>query len=284
MRLHPDAKAFVTRILADPTDIVIRTVFADWLDDQGGTANENWARYIRLRADAAVSHGTDRDLFREEADQLAPHLKARLTVPATRLAPHFHHYLDLLPADRYIVTLDGFDLPPEPNARLSDVNARAARSLVLAEVGGVFAVATDLPLPGLARVLGQRLNGRAILFPAFSVEMDAALARTFPPPPLPAPTSLPLDVLNRKLASAAAARLVGEARHDHATQIEVVAQPSGYEVRFVVGGRTLRKETLPPEIGELLVKEFFSADAYNRLHARARPRNTSFGAGVQVDL
>lgn len=284
MVLHPDAKAFVTRILADPADDVIRTVFADWLHEQGGNGNENWARYIRLRADAANAFGTERELLREEAEQLAPYLKARLTVPATKLAPLFTSFLDLLPADRYIVTLGGFDFPPEPNQVLGGTNSRAARSLVLAETDGFYAVVTDMPIPGLARVLGQRLNGRVVLFPAFTNEVCDALDRTFPPfPAVSEPPPSP-DDLNRKLAKATAQRLVTEARDDHATQIEIVAQPTGFEVRFLIGGRQRRKETIEPAVGELLVKEFFATDAYTRLHVRARPRNTSFGKGAEVDV
>lgn len=284
MVLHPDAKAFVARILADPADSVIRTVFADWLDEQGGTANENWAQYIRLRTDAAVSHGTDRELLREEADYLAPHLKARLTMPAAKFAPAFHHFLDFLPSDRYIVTLGDFKFPSEQNHMLGGVNSRAARSLVLAEQDGLFAIVTDMPLPGLARVLGQRLNGRAVLFPAFTNEMDDAIDRTFPPAPSPSDlTPHPRD-LNLKLAKATAERFVNEARHDQASQIEIVAQPSGFEVRFIISGRPKRKETLRQEMGELVVREFFASDVYSRLHVRARPRNTSFGNGAEVDL
>lgn len=283
MFTHPDAKAFITRILADPADAVIRTVFADWLDEQAGTGNENWARYIRLRTAASESHGTDRELLREEADYLAPHLKARLTVPAVKFAPQFHHFLNLLPADRYIVTLGEFEFPTGPNEALGETNARAARSLVLAERDGLFAVVTDNPLPGLARVLGQRLNGRAVLFPAFSNEVDDALAYVFPPPTVSDPTPDP-EALNSKLARATAQRLVSEARQDQATQIEIVAQPSGFEVRFLIAGRPRRKETLNTDMGERVVKEFFAADAYNRLHVRTRPRNTSFGHGAEVDV
>lgn len=284
MVLHPDAKAFITRILADPSDTIIRIVFADWLHEQGGNGNENWARYIRLRADAANAFGTERELLREEAEQLAPYLKARLTVPAAKLAPLFTSFLDLLPADRYIVTLGGFDFPPEPNSVLGSTNSRAARSLVLAENDGFYAVVTDMPIPGLARVLGQRLNGRVVLFPAFTNEVCEALDRTFPPlPAVSEPTPSP-DDLNRKLAKATAQRLVAEARDDHATQIEIVAQPSGFEVRFLIGGRPRRKETIEPAVGELVVKEFFATDVYTRLHVRARPRNTSFGKGAEVDM
>lgn len=284
MVLHPDAKAFVTRILKDPTDAVMRAVFADWLAEQGGTGNENWARYLRLRAEAANAFGTDRDLLREEADHLAPHLKARLTVPAAKFAPHFHDFLDFLPADRYIVTLGDFTFPAEPNAALGETNARAARSLVLTDRDGLFAVATDNPLPGLGRVIGQRLNGRVVLFPAYSNEMTAALLRTFPPPPPEPPTAEVTAELNRKLARTTAERLVTDARHEHATRIEIVAQPSGFDVRFLIGGRQAKRDGLNAEMGGLVVKEFFAGDLYSRLHVRARPRNTSFGSGVEVDV
>ncbi len=284
MILHPDAKAFVARILADPSDAIIRDVFADWLSEQGGTGNENWARYIRLRAESALCHGTDRELLREEADHLAPHLVARLTAPAAKFAPQFHHFLDLLPADRFIVTIDHFEFPAEPNAALGETNALAARSLVLAERDGLFAVVTDLPLPGLRRVLGHRLNGRTVLFPTYTPELNAALNRTFPPPPLPPPTAEQTAELNRKLARTTVERLVADARHDLATRIEIVAQPSGFEVRFLVGGRPKRQVGLNQQMGELVVKEFFAPDVFTRLHVRARPRNTSSGAGAEVDV
>jgi uncharacterized protein (TIGR02996 family) len=284
MLTHPDAKAFMARILADPSDAVIRSIFADWLDEQGGIGNENWARYIRLRTDAATKHGTDRELLREEADYVAPHLKARLTVAAHKFAPHFHHFLDLLPAERYTVAISGFEFPTPPNQALGGTNARAARSLVLAERDGVFAVVTDVMLPGLARVLGHRLNGRAILFPASTEELNDALERTFPPPPPVSEPTPPPEELNRKLARATAERLVSEARDEQAAQIEVVAQPSGYEVRFVSGGRPKRKETLTPDLGERVVQEFLAVDAYTRFQVRGRPRNTSFGHGAEVDV
>ena len=79
-------------------------------------------------------------------------------------------------------------------------------------------------------------------------------------------------------------RLVADARHESASRIEIVAQPSGFDVRFVVGGRPKRKEGLNAEMGELVVKEFFATDAYSRLNIRARPRNTSFGKGAEVDV
>lgn len=284
MVLHPDAKAFVARILSDPTDDVMRAVFADWLQEQGGTGNENWARYIRLRSEAAKAFGTDRDLLREEADDLAPHIKARLTIPAGKFAPHFVQFLDLLPADRYIVTLDEFTFPHEPNATLGETNARAARSLVLTERDGVFALVTDNPLPGLGRVIGQRLSGRTVLIPAFTTEITEALNRTFPAPPPPPPTAEQTAALNRKLARTTVERLVADARHEHATRIEVVAQPSGFDVRFLIDGRPRRKDGLDTVMGELVVKEFFAADVFTRLHVRARPRNTSFGAGAEVDV
>ncbi len=284
MVLHPDAKAFVARILSDPTDDVMRAVFADWLQEQGGTGNENWARYIRLRSEAAKAFGTDRDLLREEADNLAPHLKARLTIPAGKFAPHFVTFLDLLPADRYIVTLGDYTFPVEPNATLGETNARAARSLVLTERDGVFALVTDNPLPGLGRVIGQRLNGRTVLIPAYTTDITEALTRTFPPAPPPPPTAEMTVALNRKLARTTAERLVADARHEHASRIEVVAQPSGFDVRFLIDGRPRRKDGLDTAMGELVVKEFFAADLFTRLHVRARPRNTSFGAGAEVDV
>ena len=284
MLTHPDANAFVARILADPADPVIRSVFADWLDEQGGVANQNWALYIRLRAEAAATHGAEREVLHEEAANVAPHLKARLIVPAVKFARHLTDFLDLLPPDRYTVHVGRTRFPPEPNELLGRENALAARAVVLAEYDGLFAVLTDTFQPGLARVLGHRLGGRVLLFAAPTPDVDAALARTFPaPPPADAPTPPP-DDLARKLARTTADRLVGEARDQGASVIEVVAQPSGFEVRLVVGGRPKRWESLDAAVGKRVVDEFFAVDAYSRLNVRTRPRNTSFGVGAEVQV
>ena len=284
MLTHPDAKAFVSRILANPADPVIRSVFADWLEEQGGTANENWALYIRLRTEAAATHGSERDVLREEAGNVAPFIKARLVVPAGRFARFVPDFLDLLPPDRYTVHLGHYHFPAVPNAALGRENAVAARSLVLAEFDGVYAVVTDTFLPGLARVLGHRLDGQVILFPALTDELDAALERTFPATAaVDEPTPNP-DELTRKVARSTAERLVADARDQGASVIELVAQPSGFEVRLVVGGRPRKWDTLDSAVGKRVVDEFFAVDAFSRMNVRTRPRNTSFGVGAEVTV
>jgi uncharacterized protein (TIGR02996 family) len=284
MITHPDAKAFVSRILSDPADPVIRAVFADWLDEQGGTANENWSLYIRLRAEAAATHGSEREVLLEEAANVAPHLKARLIVPAGKFARHMPDFLDLLPPDRYTIQVGRTRFPKEPNEALGRENALAARSVVLADYDGLFGVITDTFLPGLSRVLGHRLNGRVLLFATPTADLEVALAGTFPPlPQVDEPTPHP-DELTRRLARGTADRLVSEARDQGATLSEVMAQPSGFEVRLVVGGRPKRWGTLDPNVGKRVVDEFFAVDAYARLNVRTRPRNTSFGVGAEVQV
>ena len=125
---HPDANAFLARLIADPADTVIRSVFADWLDEQGGSVNENWAKYIRLRTEASARHGIDRDLLREDAANIAPHLKARLTVPASKFAPYFVEFLDVLPPDRLTVSLGDYFGPIHPCARSARRLCRALRA------------------------------------------------------------------------------------------------------------------------------------------------------------
>lgn len=287
MVLHPDAKAFVTRILADPSDAVIRTVFADWLHEQGGNGNENWARYIRLRTEAGFLHGIDRDLMREDAANVAPLVKARLTVPAARLAPFFVELIDLLPPDRFTVTLGGGFQGPVPHVRaVGEEASRALRALVIGERDNLFAVATDRPDPQVAVELGHLLQGGIVQFPTPTADLDAALARHFPPPKTPSEEAEPeaddRDPLETLTAREACYKLIEEARGEHAAGMEVVALPSGYEVRFLIDGRPLRRHTVSAGRGGELVERFLVLGRRSDSGVSTRPRNTSFGDGVQV--
>lgn len=285
---HPDAEAFIARVLADPTDSVIRLVFADWLDELAGTANENWAKYIRLRTEASSRHGIDRDLLREEAANIAPELRARLTVPAASFAPHFVEFLDLLPPDRFTVELGDY-LGPVPHVRaVGEPLSRRLRAVVIAERDNLFAVATDRPDPLVGRTLAPVLQGGVVQFPTWTPDLDAALDRHFPPPPrvrnpdeTPVPAEPTLDDVPTKQACQ---RLIADARAEKAGGIEVVALPSGYEVRFLIGGRALRRHSIHRESGTRLVERFFELSHRMDTGVRALPRNTSFGDGVSVEL
>jgi uncharacterized protein (TIGR02996 family) len=282
---HPDANAFIARLIAHPTDTVIRSVFADWLEDQGGTANVNWARYIRLRTEASALHGIDRDLMREDAANIAPHLKARLTIPATRLAPYFLEFLDLLPPDRLTVTLSNFHGPVHHIRTVSEKLTRELRALVMSERENQFAVATDEIRPAVALELGHLLQGGVVQFPTSTKDLNAALDRHFPTVQVvhdeePEPEG-PAK-LEEMSAKQACQRLISEAHAEHAGGIELVAQPSHFDVRFLINGRPLRRYTVPSECGNWLVERFFALSRRSDSGVSAQPRNSSFGRGADV--
>jgi uncharacterized protein (TIGR02996 family) len=289
MLFHPDANAFIARLIAAPADTVIRLVFADWLEEMGGVGNENWAKYIRLRTEAAGRHGLDRELLLDDAANVAPHVIARLTLPAARFAPHFVEFMDLLPPDRYTIALADFVGPIHHIRAVGEAASRDLRALVVAERDNLFAVATDRLDPAVALGVSRALLGGIVLFPTWTPDLTAALDRHFPPIRRPADgdvTPVPdrpptLDELPVKQASA---RLITEAVGEAARGIEIVALPSGYEVRFQVEGRTLRRYSITSATGEQLVERFFTLSDRSDSTVRAVPRNTSFGRGVTVDL
>ena len=289
MVFHPDANAFIARLIAAPADTVIRLVFADWLEEMGGAGNENWAKYIRLRTEAAQRHGLDRELLLDDAANVAPHVIARLTLPAAKFAPHFVEFMDLLPPDRYTIALGDFVGPIHHVRAVGETTSRDLRALVIAERDNLFAVATDRLDPAVALGVSRALHGGIVLFPTWTPDLTAALDRHFPPVRRTAdgestPVTDRPPTLDDLSAKQAAARLITEAVGEGAGGIEVVALPSGYEVRFLVGPRTLRRHTITPATGEQLVERFFALSDRTGSEVRALPRNTSFGRGVSVDL
>lgn len=288
MVVHPDADAFIARLIATPDDSVIRLVFADWLDEMGGIGNENWSRYIRLRTEAADRHGIDRELLREDAANVAPLIVARLTLPATKLAPHFVEFLDLLPSDRITVTLGDFVGPAVHVHALGEHFCRESRALVIAARDSLFAVVSDSTDPTLAGRLGQMLHGGVVMFPTTASELNKSLDRHFPSTALRSYTPEPIEVgpptLDELPVKQACQKLIAEAREERAAGIEVVAQPSTYEVRFLIEGHPRRKYTITQESGEQMVERFYQLSDRIDSGVRALPRNTSFGMGVSVEL
>lgn len=107
---HADATAFAARFLADPSDRLGRLVFADWLEEQGGDANELWARYLRYMAHAEDDFD---GVFRQRADSLGRAVRARLTLPmlpGNHLLPWLTAFL---PAHRIWVGVGEVRIPRE---------------------------------------------------------------------------------------------------------------------------------------------------------------------------
>jgi uncharacterized protein (TIGR02996 family) len=133
MHAHPDADAFIRAILRDPADTATRLVFADWLEETGEAANIAWAKYLRLMAEVPHTAGTltfenRHRQAKEIAKELAPEIRATLTIDATRLAGRAEHFQQFLPQQNITVTLAGhtlalsvIELVPESVARVNVV-------------------------------------------------------------------------------------------------------------------------------------------------------------------
>src|SRR5687767_10837398 len=66
-----DEAALLTAIRANPDDDAPRLVYADWLDEQGGTSNEARAEYIRREIQHAIDFPETR-WSKEKADAENP--------------------------------------------------------------------------------------------------------------------------------------------------------------------------------------------------------------------
>jgi uncharacterized protein (TIGR02996 family) len=113
MQKHPDADAFMRAYLAQPTDATSRLIFADWLEETGPAHNAAWAHYIRLQIEAD-HHSTDSREWREltrQADEHAPHIRAKLVLSAKLFVGYPKSLLQLLPGANITVRLSGFEVP-----------------------------------------------------------------------------------------------------------------------------------------------------------------------------
>lgn len=287
MPIHPDAKAFLTRLLADPSDHVLRLLLADWLAERGGTGSGNWAAYIRLRTEAASVFGTARELLHEEAANVAEALTAKLVLPVKTLVPHFLSLLDLLPPKQFRFTAVGYAPLPEGARRLTSAQAHRYRSLVVCEHRGEFAVLTDLIDDHQSRVLTSFLQGQCITFFAETPDFGRMLAMTYPPQregePVPAPKDESTDAPPVSI-STVCHDLLNAARQKKIRALEIVAMPSSYVVRWISEGRTSQHSTLTPDVGAEAVTWLTANAVEMGLALRLFPRASSFGDGVHLDL
>ena len=286
MPIHPDAKAFLTRLLADPSDHVLRLLLADWLDERGGTATSNWAKYIRLRTEAASVFGTARELLHEEAANIAEAITAKLVLPVKTLVPHFLSLLDLLPPQQLRFTAHGYVPEREAARRLTAVQARRYRSIVVCEHRGEFAVLTDQMDEHQSRVLTPFLQGHCVTFFAETNEFEPMLEMTYPQQVVEQLT-MPKDESNESppvSISTICHDLLKDARQKKIRAMEIVAMPSSYVVRWITEGRTSQHSTLTPEVGAEVVRWLTTNAVPQGLALRLFPRASSFGDGVHLDL
>ncbi len=286
MPIHPDAKAFLTRLLADPSDHVVRLLLADWLDERGGLAPSNWAKYIRLRTEATTVFGTARELLHEEAANIAEAITTKLVVPVKSLTPHFLSLLDLLPPRQLRLNSIGYVPLPEANRRLTSTQAQRYRSLVVCEHRGEFAVITDRIDEHQSRVLTPFLQGLCITFFAETPEFEKMMALTYPQQAVDSP-STPTDesVEQPPLSiSTVCHDLLKEALQKRIRAMEIVALPSSYAVRWIVEGRITQHTTLMADVGAGVVQWLTTHAVPQGLALRQFARSSSFGDGVHLDL
>jgi uncharacterized protein (TIGR02996 family) len=124
MSSHADADAFLQAILVNPAELTTRLVFADWLEDTGEPSNVAWAQFIRLSAEVASLPGDSirRRELAQQLSELAPQVRATLTIDAKQLAGHVdlwrplpkgnigEHFWQLLPKANITVQLAGYAL------------------------------------------------------------------------------------------------------------------------------------------------------------------------------
>ena len=113
MRTHPDADAFMRAYLEQPADATARLVFADWLEETGEPHSIAWAHYIRLMIEAARQQPESVECVRliRRADDLAPDIRAQLTISAKKFVDYPKSLLQLLPAPNITVRLAQFEIP-----------------------------------------------------------------------------------------------------------------------------------------------------------------------------
>jgi uncharacterized protein (TIGR02996 family) len=132
---HPDAEAFLARVLAHPTDRLTRLVFADWLDETGRGPNAAWAEYIRLRAHLAEAIDP---AVTARAEEVGRGVKAEWSLPGLPSEPQLGWLTELLPDHRIRVRFGETRIPqavvelmPESVAREHAVMPIAVRGLTV---------------------------------------------------------------------------------------------------------------------------------------------------------
>lgn len=161
----PNADAFMTRILADPTDPLPRLVFADWLEETGTSSNIAWARYLRLADELANTSASDPRHRKLAALQthISRSIRAKLTFRAETLTEHPDAMLRVLPPRNLVVNADTVVLKQSLLELVPESVARENRLLPMAELGPrVYLFAAVEPDPGLIERIRFILNCDAV--------------------------------------------------------------------------------------------------------------------------
>lgn len=163
MVLHPDAKAFVARILSNPPDRLARLVFADWLEERGDKWHELWARYLRFMAHA--DEDIDGVSF-QRAESIGWALRARLMFPNVPREPHLPWLTALLPAHRIWLRLGPTRLPRETVELCPESIARQFQVMLFAVVNrsAFFVFGDSAGYESVRETLRLILNRKVVLF------------------------------------------------------------------------------------------------------------------------
>jgi uncharacterized protein (TIGR02996 family) len=179
---HPTADAFVRGILADPADTVIRLVFADWLDEQGGAANVAWAGYLRAQAEWETLPADDprRMELLELAKQHRRGIRSHLTLPAHAVQSEFLHLLKVLPSGNIRIRLSGEDISRHAISFMPESVAREYRLIPVGRRRNCLAIATPTPLDGeVKHDVANFLCINIVMFLADAGEVQAAINRHY---------------------------------------------------------------------------------------------------------
>jgi uncharacterized protein (TIGR02996 family) len=294
---NPAADALMRAVIQAPADAVARLVFADWLEETGQPGNLAWARYIRLRAEAAAADtAVERDLARHKAADIAPGITARLTLPAAQFVPHFDKLLDLLPAARFTITLTGYRPPAalfrefrEPDLRDRVVIPLAERdaTLLLAGVRWAQSVQDDLATHHRGQMVWVKALAEEILA-ALDAQYERCRVEEAPPPrPVISPDEPrefnPEAQLSATTAWGGVLRLIAEAKAEGAGGVEIMAtSETKYVIRFALHGSPVRRYVANHEWGKDLVEAAQRLQWDPQPGVRLRDRNTFFGPGARL--
>lgn len=303
---HPptDADALMRAVLRSPADAVAKLVFADWLEETGHRGSLAWARYIRLRAEAAAADSIlARDLARHSAAEAAPEITARLTLPAAQFVPYFEQFLDLLPASRYTITLSGFAPPAALFREFREPVLRDRLIIPLAERDATMLLAGVRLAQSVHDDLSQVRPGPTVWVKAMAEEILAALdaqysraeqsldacgyahrstARHAAPSNEPVGHN-PEAELSETTAWGGILRLIAEAKAENAGGVEIMATSADrYAIRFSIQGRPARRYVAPHAWGKDLVEAAQRLTWDPQPGVKLRDRNTYFGPGARL--
>jgi type IV pilus assembly protein PilB len=257
MSSHPDADAFMRKYLEEPTDATARLVFADWLEETGEAHNAAWAQFIRLKAEAGryTLNSPERPALDRRADQYAPKIRARLTIPAALFVGYPRSLLQLLPPANIVVRLAGFEVPLAVLELMPESVARENLVLPLASQGRAFILAAADPRDAdLVQKLEFILNRNIVLVGGEREDLIDAINREFGNHPTESVTEYlyifpepepDLTTGNGSPVARLANLILTEAVHLGADRIHIFPEPDRFVVRYRIDDEWVERDSCP---------------------------------------